>query len=202
MHVVRTDRQLISQMLKKLLWFSLVIIILQLCAFLLGGLTDDRSTLFSLQTGDSSGVLAGAFDLRNPLRNYGLNVLSSFFIHADSAHLYTNLVFALLVLIPLEMRSGKLFTSLMLGAGHLAGLLGAAVAFHFLSQPPLVAGMSGGLLAAAVPVLAARRKTFALTFLALLCIGWSIFSWHSFASHALPIAAGWLLSIRQSKGGG
>jgi membrane associated rhomboid family serine protease len=200
LQVARTDRQLVVQILSKLPWFSLVIILGQICFFMLAAFADDRSTLFSLQTGDSSGALGGAFDLRAPMQNLALNAISSFFVHADATHLYTNLVFALLVLIPLELRFGKLMTGLALLSGHLSGLLGAAFAFYFLSQPPLVAGMSGGLLAAAVPVLATRGKTFALMFLGLLCIGWIVFSWHSFASHALPIAAGWLLNNTKLNG--
>ena len=200
MQEVRNDRQLVRQLIHKLPWFCVVIILAQICTFVLGSLTDDRSTLFSPQTGDASGALGGAFDLRSPLQNFGLNVLSSFFVHADETHLYTNLVFSFLVLIPLELRSGKLIAGLMLFSGHLAGLIGASFAFHFLSQPPLVTGMSGGLLAATVPLLAAKGKTFAMIFLSLVCIGWIIFSWHSFASHVLPIATGWLLSVKMING--
>lgn len=190
-----SDRQLAWNVVQNLPWLTLVLLLGQCLAFALLNLSDGRATVFALQA-DSDALLRNfAFDVSQPLRNFGLNFLSSFFVHSNADHFVSNLSFAGLVLFFAERMLGARVVLLLLALGHGVSLAGAAVAHSFLSQVALAAGMSGGLATLATVLAVEKWKGLGLGLTALFCISYGLMSPATLLVHLFPVGLGVYLAL-------
>ncbi|NBW82583.1 rhomboid family intramembrane serine protease [bacterium] len=186
----QSDSQLARSALFNLPWLTLGIVFVQVVCFVFSSLSATEASFFALQAIDDSQLRTWGFDLSHPLRNAGLNVLSSFFIHSGWGHFISNLSMSFLVLFLAERSHSKRTILLYLLLGHLLGLIGAYVAYLSLSQPTIVVGMSAGIFAVAAAVLKARFGRTAYAVSCLLAFIYSYADFAGFTAHVFAILLG------------
>jgi len=194
--VQNSDRQLALGILGKLPWLTLGFLVFQCGVFAALGINDANASVFALNHTDDSALRHWAFDANAPLRNFGLNLISSLFVHANAEHFLTNGALAVIVLPAAERRLGVAPLSATLILGHFASLLGAFAAHRYLDQQSLAAGMSGAVLAAAALYLGVRLKKLAIPAFVVLCGVYALTALSAAVVHAPAAAIGLLFSLR------
>ncbi|MFZ9520468.1 MAG: rhomboid family intramembrane serine protease [Silvanigrellaceae bacterium] len=188
--VQQSDQQLVRTALLKLPWFTVGVLVLQFACFVASNLSTTESSFFSLQAVDFAQLERWGFDLGNPLRTAGLTLVTSFFIHSGWEHFLSNMGMAFMILVLAERTFGKSRICLYLLVGHLCGLLGASLAHRFLSQPPLVMGMSAGIFTVAANLLSARFGKTAWSIAGVFGLIYVFVDPAGFTAHALAILVG------------
>lgn len=190
-----SERQLAHNFLKKLPWLTatVVIVTLVLMAFIKN---NELDTAFSLRLTNDSFLGLLAFDTQSPFRRFGLPMLSSFFVHTDWSHLFSNLFWFLFVGTTFEIRKNKLHLAAALFTGHLIALAGGVIATRFFSGPTLLLGMSGGVSFLALTWLSQTQSTLrSLSVLAILS-GFLLFQSAGFIfTHGIPAFSGALFGL-------
>lgn len=194
--VQNSDRQLALGILSKLPWLTLGFLVVQCAVFAALGINDANASVFALNNTDDSALRLWAFDANAPLRNLGLNIISSLFVHANAEHFLTNGALAVIALPAAEKRLGAGPLSATLILGHLASLLGSFAAHRYLDQHSLAAGMSGAVLAAASLYLGVRWKKMAIPVFVILCVFYALTALSAAIVHVPAAAIGLLFSLR------
>lgn len=188
--VPQSNSQLARSVLFNLPWFTLGFLVVQFVCFVLSGLTSTEASFFALQATDDSQLQSWGFDLSNPLRNAGLNLFSSFFIHSGWEHFLSNLTMSFLVLALAERSFGKRKILLFLVFGHLAGLLGAFVAHRVLAQASIAVGMSAGVFSVGSAVLKERLGRVSYAVSGLFACLYALMDLPGFTAHIFSILFG------------
>lgn len=127
---ISTDNQLARAYLGRLNRLSVFLSLAVLVVFFIGR----EEGLFGLSHSYSLKTLL-AFDVTNPWRFYGLTSLSSFFVHAGSKHLLSNVFWLALLGFWLENKIGSKKFLLLLMSGHAWGLF---ISYWYLVQQGVV----------------------------------------------------------------
>ena len=135
-----TDHQLVRDWLKNFWAFTSVCTLVMFLLVLLG---NDRG-LFAAQFANPLVDLL-SIDIRSPFRYFGLNWITSAFVHSSFVHLASNLFWLLGFGIYVEKVKGPWKMVQVFALGHLAGAL---LAFLFIQDPDVhyILGASSGTL--------------------------------------------------------
>jgi membrane associated rhomboid family serine protease len=177
-HPHASERQLAQDLIKKLPWLTLTIgsacLVIQVLVQ-----TNRHETAFSLDLINNSTLSQLAFHAHQPLRSVGLTIASSFFVHTDWNHLFSNLIWFFICASWIELRAGKRKLALALAAGHLIALAGGLINAHINAGASFLLGMSGG-----------------VSFLSFLCL----FAFQSKARAGIIFVLFWIVAAFQASG--
>lgn len=194
-----SERELAHNLVRKLPWLTLSIVILTFFLTLFG-LNQDQDAAFSFKVKADSltGILA--FDSLTPLRHFGFTVLTSFFLHTDWNHFVSNSVWLMLLGTAIELRQKRAQLLLGLTAGHLIALLGGYVYATAFGGAPLLLGMSGGVCFVALMWLSETQAGNRSLSILLILLAMTAFQAGGFSiTHGLPAVAGFVFGWRLKK---
>jgi len=186
-----SDSNLARQTLKNLPWLPVALSLIALGMLILTE-ADSTQAVFAFELGGSSLKSQLAFDTSAPLKGFAIPVLTSFFVHENPSHLFSNLPWLIIAGIALQKYCSIGWIIAVLLVGHSTALLGAVAAHHLASAPPLALGMSGGVFALLFTWLFYRFKFW--SWAALLTVVFLLHATHLalLLSHAPALFSGWL----------
>ena len=193
-----SDRQLAYRFLKNIPWLTLFISITSVIVYFLTENTGHDSA-FALKLKKDTLNSGLMFDANRPLNLFGLTAFSSFFLHSNSEHLFSNLFWLNIVGVIAE-RKDRLKFLIALGIGHLSALTGGIIAHRYYAASADMAGMSGGIVALALYWLVnTQAKISALVFSGLFAVLMYLQGPAFTVSHGLPALSGVCLALIERK---
>lgn len=186
-----TDHQLVRDWLKNFWAFTSVCALVMFLLVLLG---NDRG-LFAAQFANPLVDLL-SIDIRSPFRYFGLNWITSAFVHSSFVHLASNLFWLLGFGIYVEKFKGPWKMVQVFALGHLAGALLACL---FIQEPDVhyILGASSGTLSL-IGYCAGSFKKFFFYFAAAITLALLMFFSDNSESHVLPLVLGALFGRLES----
>lgn len=189
-----SDTQLVRHTLKRLPWMTLSLTLVSLGLLVLTE-TDSSQAVFAFELSGTHLKTKLAFDTTAPFKSFGFPLFTSFFVHDNPRHLFANLPWLLLAGSALQINFSSRSVVPLLVLGHLTALIGAMAAHHWLSAPPLVLGMSGGVFALLFAWLFGRSKFWSWTLLMAAGSALLFTKMALFLSHAPALAVGSLWGV-------